>query len=78
MSVSTTDRRSFLKAGALVAAPLATAAPAAALAADGSRARLARLEDERAVEGLHRAFLRQPSALGGDVRAVRQDCDATI
>jgi hypothetical protein len=53
-----TDRRSFLKTGTLVAAPLAMAAPAAALADDGSRARLARLEDERAVEALQRQFLR--------------------
>jgi hypothetical protein len=53
-----TDRRSFLKTGSLVAAPLAMAAPAAALAADDSRAKLARLEDERAVEALQRKFLR--------------------
>ena len=53
-----TDRRSFLKTGSLVAAPLAMAAPVAALAADDSRDRLARLEDERAVEALQRKFLR--------------------
>ena len=53
-----TDRRSFLKSGALVATPLVAAAPVAALAADDSRARLARLEDERAVEALQRKFLR--------------------
>lgn len=53
-----TDRRAFLKAGSLVAAPLAMAAPAAALADDGSRAKLARLEDERAIESLQRNFLR--------------------
>jgi hypothetical protein len=75
---STTDRRSFLKTGALAAAPLAAFAPVAALADDGSKAKLARLEDERAIEGLHRAFLRQPSTLGHDIRAVRQDHDATI
>ena len=73
-----TDRRSFLKSGALAAAPLAAMAPAVTLADDGSQARLTRLEDERAIEGLHRAFLRQPSALGYDIRAVRQDRDATI
>jgi hypothetical protein len=56
----TTTRRSFLKSGALVAAPLAVvAAPAAALADDGSRARLARLEDEREIGALHRDTLRQ-------------------
>ena len=75
---STTDRRSFLKTGALAAAPLAALAPAAVLADDGGKAKLARLEDERAIEGLHRAFLRQPSSLGHDIRAVRQDHDATI
>jgi hypothetical protein len=60
MSNAATDRRSFLKSGALVAAPLAVvAAPAAALADDGSRARLARLEDEREIGALHRDALRQ-------------------
>ena len=63
---TSTSRRSFLKTGALVAAPLVAAAPAAALADDGSRARLARLEDERALEALHRKFLRY---LNG-----REDC----
>jgi hypothetical protein len=54
--MSTTDRRAFLKSSALVAAPLAAVAvPAAALASDGSAAKLARIEDERAI---HRAFLR--------------------
>jgi len=53
-----TDRRSFLKTSALVAAPLAAAAPVAAFAGDDSRAKLARLEDERAVEALQRKFLR--------------------
>jgi len=55
-----TTRRSFLKSGALVAAPIAAVAvPAAALAGDGSHARLARLEDERAIEALNRDFLRR-------------------
>lgn len=55
-----TDRRSFLKTGALVAAPLAVVAgPAAALADDGSRARLARLEDEKALAVRYREVLRQ-------------------
>jgi hypothetical protein len=56
---NTTDRRSFLKTGAIVAAPLAMAAPSAALADDGSRARLARLEDEKALAALHRDLVRQ-------------------
>ena len=55
---TSTDRRSFLKAGAIVAAPIAAAAPVVALADDGSRARLARLEDERALGALQRKFLR--------------------
>jgi hypothetical protein len=60
-----TDRRAFLKAGSLVAAPLAMAAPAAALAADdGSRAKLARLEDERAIEALQRKFVRHLNGAG--------------
>jgi len=59
MDKAATDRRSFLKTGAIVAAPLAMAAPAAALADDGSRARLARLEDERALAALHRDVVRQ-------------------
>jgi hypothetical protein len=57
-------RRSFLKTGAVVAAPLAVAAPVAALAADDSRARLARLEDERAVEALQRKFVRYLNGAG--------------
>ena len=56
----TTSRRSFLKTGAIVAAPLAVMAPAAAFAADdGSKARLARLEDEKAIEALHRDLVRE-------------------
>jgi len=54
-----TDRRSFLKTGAIVAAPLAVMAPSAARADDGSRARLARLEDEKALAVLHREIVRQ-------------------
>ena len=54
-----TSRRSFLKTGAIAAAPLAMAAPAAALADDGSRARLARLEDEKALAALHREVMAQ-------------------
>ncbi len=65
-----TDRRSFLKSGALVAAPLAAAAPVAVLADDGSRARLARLEDERAIEALQRKFVRYLNGAG--------DCGAFV
>jgi hypothetical protein len=59
-----TDRRSFLKTGALAAAPLAAAAPVAALAGDDSRAKLARMEDERAIEALQRKFLRYLNGTG--------------
>lgn len=59
-----TSRRSFLKSGALVAAPVIAAAPMAALAADDSRAKLPRLEDERAIEALQRKFLRYLSGVG--------------
>jgi hypothetical protein len=41
------------------ACTLAALAPAAALADDGSKARLARLEDERALAALHRELIRQ-------------------
>jgi hypothetical protein len=55
-----TDRRNFLKTGAIVAAPLAVMAPAPAFAADdGSKARLARLEDEKAIRTLHRDVVRE-------------------
>lgn len=65
MSTHPTDRRSLLKAGVLVAAPLAAvAAPAAVLADDRTRARLAQIEDERAIEALHRAFLRRINGEG--------------
>ena len=60
-----TSRRALLKAGVLAATPLAAvAAPAAVLADDGTRAKLARLEDERAIERLHRAFLRRVNGQG--------------
>lgn len=64
MDQTTTSRRSFLKAGAVVAAPLAAAAPVAALATDDSRAKLARLEDERAIEALQRKLLRHLNGAG--------------
>jgi len=56
---STSTRRSFLKRGALLAAPLAAvAAPAAILADDELKARLAKLENEAAIRKLHQAWLR--------------------
>jgi len=71
--MTTTDRRSFLKTGALVAAPLAVLAPAAAIAADDSAAKLARIEDERAIEGLMRGFLRRFNGKGN-----AEDCGQFI
>jgi hypothetical protein len=52
------SRRSFLKGGAVAAAPLAVAAPVAAMAQEHQAARLARLADEAAIGKLHQAWLR--------------------
>jgi len=60
---STSTRRSFLKRGALLAAPLAAvAAPAAIMADDELKARLARLENEAAIRELHQTWLRRFNA----------------
>jgi hypothetical protein len=57
---TTSTRRSFLKGGALLAVPLLPAAvPAAIMANEGLKARLARLEDEAAIRELHQSWLRQ-------------------
>jgi hypothetical protein len=56
---NTSTRRSFLKGGALLAAPLAVAVPGAVLADEGLKARLARLEDEAAIRELHQTWLRR-------------------
>ncbi len=55
-------RRSFLKGGAIVAAPLAVAVPAAAMAQDARSARLAKFEDEAAIRDLHHTWLRRVNA----------------
>jgi hypothetical protein len=68
--MTATDRRSFLKSGALIATPVIAAAPVMALAEDGSRARLARLEDERAIQALQRAFLRHLNGSGDCAKLV--------
>jgi hypothetical protein len=52
-------RRSFLKGGAVLAAPLAVALPAAVMADEGLKARLMRLEDEAAIRELHQNWLRR-------------------
>lgn len=60
---SKSTRRSFLKGSAIVAAPLAAiGAPAAAAIADDSKARLARLEDEKAIRDLHASWMRLVNA----------------
>jgi hypothetical protein len=56
---STSSRRSFLKGGAIAAAPLAVAVPAAALAENEHRARAQRLQDEADIRALHQAWLRK-------------------
>jgi hypothetical protein len=57
---TTSTRRSFLKGGALLAAPLAAAAvPAVVMADDELKARLARLENEAAIRELHQTWLRR-------------------
>jgi len=56
---TTSTRRSFLKGGALLAAPLAAALPAAVVADDRLRARLAKLENEAAIRELHQTWLRR-------------------
>ena len=74
-----TPRREALKLGALAAAPVAALAPAAALAADDSATRLARLEDERAIGDLVKRFVRRFNGSGdcgefvANARAVRID-----
>lgn len=62
---TTSTRRSFLKSGAVLAAPLAAAAPAAILADDGLRARLAQLENRATIRELHQSWLRQIHARPG-------------
>jgi hypothetical protein len=78
-SPSATDRRSFLKTGALLATPIAVMTPAVAMARDASGAELARLQDERAIEALHRAFLQRVNTRGaegvGELLAADGSCD---
>ena len=80
MSTDTTSsRRSFLKGGAIAAAPLAIAVPAAALAAEDHKARAQKLQDQAEIAALHLAWLRKlavgadASALFADPKAARLD-----
>ena len=77
-SQTVSTRRSLLKGGAILAAPLAIG-PAAAMADDGLKARLARLEDQAAIRDLHQTWLRRantgPRGLAFDpsVSSIRAD-----
>ena len=63
-------RRSFLKGGALLAAPLAAVGlPAVVMADDELEARLTKLENEAAVRGLHQTWLRQVNTEAGEAAA---------
>jgi hypothetical protein len=63
-------RRSFLKSGALLAAPLAAvAAPAVVMADNELKARLARLENEAAIRELNQSWLRRINTGAGDAAA---------
>ncbi len=63
---SIATRRSFLKGGAILAAPLAVALPTAAIAADDRAERLRRLEDEAAIRALHQDWLRSVNDRSAD------------
>jgi hypothetical protein len=65
----TPTRRSFLKVGAVLAAPLAAVIPVAARASDDSKARLATLEDEGAIRELQQSWLRRFNAGAADEAA---------
>jgi hypothetical protein len=74
------SRRTFLKGGALLAAPIAAASvTAAAFADEGLKARVTRLEDEAAIRQLHQAWVRRVNAgerdvlLDGGVRQISAD-----
>ena len=72
-------RRSFLKNGALLAAPLAAvAAPAAIIADENLKARLARLEDEAAIRELHQSWLREVNGGTGAATRLLADSVRTI
>ena len=76
---STSSRRSFLKGGAIAAAPLAVAIPAAALAGEDHKLRALRLQDQAEIAALHQTWLRKlatgadASGLFADARTARLD-----
>jgi hypothetical protein len=74
------SRRTFLKGGALLAAPLAAASvTAVAFADERLKARVTHLEDEAAIRQLHQTWLRRVNAgerdalLDGAVRQITAD-----
>jgi hypothetical protein len=70
MSIQTIPtRRSFLKVGALLAAPMAVPA-AAAIGSSGAEARLAEHEDKAEIRDLHRAWLRDIAGRSADAAAL--------
>ena len=72
---ATSSRRSFLKGGAIAAAPLAVAIPAAALAGEDHKARAQQLQDKAEIGALHQAWLRKV-ATGSDASALFADATA--
>lgn len=69
---NTSTRRSFLRGGAMLAAPIAAVGvPAAALADDRSSARAEHLESELAIRDLHQSWLRRVNAGEPDTRLDR-------
>jgi hypothetical protein len=77
---TTFTRRSFLKGGALLAAPIAAASVSAIALADGKlQDRITHLEDEAAIRTLHHSWLRQVNAgeraaqLDASVRRITAD-----
>lgn len=68
-SNTTSTRRSFLKGGVLLAAPIAAVSVSAIALADGRlQERVTRLEDEAAIRAVHHSWIRQVNAGGHDAR----------
>jgi hypothetical protein len=66
-----------LKSSAVLAAPLAATVPAALMAEDGLKARLARLEDEAAIRELHQIWLRRVNDGSGAAKPLFADAEGT-
>lgn len=73
---TSSTRRSFLKSGAVLAAPLAIALPAAVMADEELKARLARLEDEAAIHKVHQNWLRRINTGASDTKSLYADPNA--